>query len=318
VRRFSFVQLDVFTDTPFGGNQLAVFSHADGLSDHEMQAIAREMNYSETTFVVPASDRQALCRVRIFTPQTELPFAGHPVVGTTFALARAGRIRELGSPIYLQLGVGTLPVDVLYEERRPSFVWMHQPVPRFELWRGDPQQLATALGVAADDYAPGLPIERGSAGVPYVYVPLRSREVVARARPGHQLTEALGDSGAGPFSGHPAVYVFTTECPPGGADAHGRMFAPGMGIVEDAATGSAAGPLGVYLVRHGVSKPDKPDAAGQAVGQTGDTRITLEQGVEMGRTSRIAIDVVGDATAISDVRVGGEAVIIAEGELYLP
>jgi len=319
VRRFSFIQLDVFTDTPFGGNQLAVFPHAEELAESEMQAIAREMNYSESTFVIPASDPQALCRVRIFTPQRELPFAGHPVVGTTFALARVGRIRELGSPIYLQLGVGTLPVDVLYEERRPSFVWMHQPMPRFEPWRGAPEQLAAALGLSPAEIAPALPIEHGSAGVPYVYVPLRSREAVARARPGPQLGEALGSPGAGPFSGHPAVYVFTIERPEDGAaagathgaNAHARMFAPEMGIVEDPATGSAAGPLGVYLVRHGVAKPNATDP-------TGDTRLWVEQGVEMGRPSRIAVDIVGDAAAIRDVRVGGEAVFMAEGELFLP
>ncbi len=315
MRRFSFIQLDVFTDTPFGGNQLAVFPQAEELEAGEMQAIAREMNYSETTFVIPASDPQALCRVRIFTPQRELPFAGHPVVGTTFALARVGRIHELGSPIYLQLGVGTLPVDVLYEERRPSFVWMHQPIPRFEPWRGDPEQLAAALGITTADYAPALPIEYGSAGVPYVYVPLRSREAVARARPSQQLSEALSSPGAGPFSGHPAVYVFTVERAADGAadgaDAHARMFAPEMGIVEDPATGSAAGPLGVYLVRHGVAKPSAADP-------TGDTRIRVEQGVEMGRPSRIAVDIVGDGAAIRNVRVGGEAVLIAEGELFLP
>src|SRR5262249_25528682 len=129
VRRHQFVQLDVFTGTPFGGHQLAGFPYADELSATEMQAIAREINYSETTFVAVASDPKALCRVRIFTPSAELPFAGHPVVGTTFALARAGRIPELGSPIALQLGVGTLPVEMLYEERRPSFVWMRQPLP---------------------------------------------------------------------------------------------------------------------------------------------------------------------------------------------
>jgi trans-2,3-dihydro-3-hydroxyanthranilate isomerase len=323
MRRLQFIQLDVFTHTPFGGNQLAVFPKAEELSETEMQAIAREMNYSETTFVVPASDAQALCRVRIFTPQTELPFAGHPVVGTTFALARAGRIHDLGSPIYLQLGVGTLPVDVLYEERRPSFVWMHQPIPRFEAWRGEREALAAAIGVAPGDFAEALPIERGSAGVPFVYVPLRSREAVARAQAGPQLGEALGSPSSGPFAGHPAVYVFSlqsptdsaADSPSDGADVHARMFAPELGVVEDAATGSAAGPLGVYLVRHGVAQPDMSSPSG-------DARIRLEQGVEMGRPSRIDIDievaVAGEAQTIRDVRVGGEAVVIAEGELYLP
>jgi trans-2,3-dihydro-3-hydroxyanthranilate isomerase len=310
VRRYQFVQLDVFTATPFGGNQLAVFPHADELSAAEMQAIAREMNYSETTFVVAASDPAALCRVRIFTPSAELPFAGHPVVGTTFALARAGRIPELGSPIALQLGVGTLPVEVLYEERRPSFVWMRQPLPDFEPWRGDPAALAAALGVTPADLAPGLPIERGSAGVPYTYLPLRSREAVGRVSPSSQLADALAEP-----TNHPAVFVFTLERVAGGADVHGRMFAPGLGIKEDAATGAAAGPLGAYLVRHGALTPD----------EGGETRVRLEQGVEMGRPSRIEIVIASDDTStksgakqIREVRVGGEAVIVAEGELFLP
>jgi len=310
VRRYSFFQLDVFTRAPFGGNQLAVFPRADELTDAEMRAIAREMNYSETTFVVAARDPKAACRVRIFTPATELPFAGHPVVGTTFALARAGRLGESGSPVYLELGVGTLPVEVLYEERRPSFVWMTQPVPFFAPWQGDRARLAAALGVTEADFAPGLPIERGSAGVPFVYVPLRSRDAVGRAKPDPELAAALADpsSEAGPFAGHPAAYVFTLERAPGGADAHARMFGPGMGIVEDAATGAAGGPLGAYLVRHGAMQPDA----------AGETRIRVEQGVEMGRPSRIEVVIAGDARQIRAVRVGGEAVLVAEGEFYLP
>jgi trans-2,3-dihydro-3-hydroxyanthranilate isomerase len=303
VRPYSFIQLDVFTDTPFGGNQLAVFPRADELTNAEMQAIAREMNFSETTFVVAASDAQAVCRVRIFTPQTELPFAGHPVIGTTFVLARSGRIRESGSPIFLQLGVGTLPVEVLYEERRPSFVWMSQPVPRFEPWTPDRDALAAALGLSVKDLATDLPLERGSAGVPFVYVPLRSLDALARARSLPQLATLIDDP-----SGHNCAFLFTRERPPSGADVRGRMFTPGLGIAEDAATGSAAGPLGAYLVRHGAAQPD---AAGEA-------RMRIEQGVEMGRPSRIEVAVGGDAHAIREVRVGGEAVIVAEGELFLP
>ena len=310
MRRYAFMQWDVFARAPFGGNQLAVFPRADDLSDAEMQAIAREMNYSETTFVVAARDPKATCRVRIFTPATELPFAGHPVVGTTFALARAGRLGESGSPIYLELGVGTLPVEVLYEERRPSFVWMTQPIPTFAPWRGDPARLTAALGVGEADLAPALPIERGTAGVPFVYVPVRSLDAVGRAKPSPELTAALADpsSESGPFAGHPAVYLFTMERAPSGADAHGRMFAPAMGIAEDAATGAASGPLGAYLVRHGAVP----------VEAAGETRIRLEQGVEMGRPSRIEVVITGDAQQVRAVRVGGEAVFIAEGELYLP
>jgi trans-2,3-dihydro-3-hydroxyanthranilate isomerase len=304
MRRLRFVQLDVFTSKPFGGNQLAVFEDAQSLSDAEMQSIAREMNYSESTFILPATDPKALCRVRIFTPATELPFAGHPVVGTTWALAYLGAIPGGGSPVYLELGVGTLPVEILYEERKPSFVWMHQPVPKFEPWEGDRAALAAALDLTPADLNDDLPIEHGTAGGGgFIYVPLKSLEAVGKARPGLGLVAATATTTA-----NVGVFVFTLEKPATSADAHGRMFGAAMGIVEDAATGSAAGPLGVYLLRHGKKRPD---------GER-ETRIRLEQGVEMGRPSRIEIAITGTAKQIEDVRVGGESVVMAEGEFYLP
>jgi trans-2,3-dihydro-3-hydroxyanthranilate isomerase len=304
MRRLRFVQLDVFTSEPFGGNQLAVFEDAQALSDAEMQAIAREMNYSESTFITQASDPKALCRVRIFTPATELPFAGHPVVGTTWALAYLGAIPGGGSPVHLELGVGSLPVEILYEERKPSFVWMHQPVPSFEPWDGDRAALASALGLTPDDLDGDLPLERGTAGGGgFIYVPLRSLAAVGKAQPGPGLVAAMATTIA-----NVGVFVFTLEKSPTGADVHGRMFGAAMGIVEDAATGSAAGPLGVYLLRHGKARPDAER----------DTRIRLEQGVEMGRPSRIEIALLGAAEQVEDVRVGGESVVVAEGEFYLP
>ena len=304
MRRLRFVQLDVFTSKPFGGNQLAVFQDAESLSDAEMQSIAREMNFSESTFILPATDPKALCRVRIFTPATELPFAGHPVVGTTWALAYLGSIPGGGSPVYLELGVGTLPVEILYEERKPSFVWMHQPVPKFAPWAGDRNSLAAALGLTPADFADDLPIEHGTAGGGgFIYVPLKSLEAVGKARPGPGLVAATVTTTA-----NVGVFVFTVEKAPSGADVHGRMFGAAMGIVEDAATGSAAGPLGVYLLRHDKSRPDSER----------ETRIRLEQGVEMGRPSRIEIAITGTAEQIEDVRVGGESVVMAEGEFYLP
>src|SRR5262249_38966126 len=189
MRRYRFIQLDVFTGTPFGGNQLAVFPEASGLSKREMQAIACEMNFAESTFVLPAADPKALRRVRIFTPTSELPVAGHPVVGTTFALAHEGSVRDGDeSPIFLELGVGTLPVEVLFEGQRLSFVWMHQPIPSYASWQGDAAQLVAALNLVPEDLAPDLPIELGSAGVPFLYIPLRSLDVLERAR----STAALG------------------------------------------------------------------------------------------------------------------------------
>jgi trans-2,3-dihydro-3-hydroxyanthranilate isomerase len=305
MRRYRFVQYDVFTGTPFGGNQLAVLPDAAGLSASEMQAIAREMNYSETTFVLSATDPKALRRVRIFTPAAELPFAGHPVIGTTFALAHETIIRTTDpSPVYLELGVGTLPVDLLFEERRLCFVWMHQPIPTFADRSGDKERLAAALGLGMDDFAPDLPVERGSAGVPFLYIPIHSLEAIGGARPGADLLAALADT-----SHQMGAYLFTVAGLPDGVDAHVRMFAPAMGIAEDPATGGAAGPLGVYLLRHGLAKPDEHGVA----------RVRVEQGVEMGRPSRIEVAVTIDGTqAVQDVRVGGEAVLVAEGELLLP
>ena len=305
MRRYRFVQLDVFTDRAFGGNQLAVFPDGAGLSESEMRAIAREMNYSETAFVRSPSDPKALRRVRIFTPASELPFAGHPTVGTTFALAYEGVIHPYdGQPIYLEMGVGTLPIDLLFEEERLSFVWMHQPIPTFEAWQGDREQLAAALGLAVDDFDSNLPIEFGSAGVPFLYVPIRSLEAIGRAAGTAELPNAISPTGS-----HRNAYLFTLEPPLSGAQAHVRMFAPEMGIAEDAATGAAAGPFGVYLLRHGRVTLD----------EHGEARLRLEQGVEMGRPSQITIAIAADGDKQArDVRIGGESVVVAEGTLFLP
>lgn len=304
MRKYRFLQYDVFTSVPFGGNQLAVFPEAGGLSADEMQAIAREMNYSESTFVLPASDTKALRRVRIFTPGAELPFAGHPVIGTTFALAAEGIIPAAEpSPIHLQLGVGTLPVDMLFEGERVCFVWMHQPVPVFEAWQGETAELAAALGLETDDLEPGMPIERGSAGVPFLYVPLRSLDALDRAKPNPTLATLL----QGPER-HLGAYLFTLADLPAGVTARSRMFAPEVSIAEDAATGGAAGPFGVYLLRHGHVIPDEQD----------ETRLRIDQGVEMGRPSTLHVATNGPADAVRDVRVGGEAVLVARGELLLP
>lgn len=307
MRRYRFLQLDVFTDQPFGGNQLAVFVQADGLSEREMQQIANEMNFSETTFVLPAEDPQALRRVRIFTPATELPMAGHPVIGTTFALAQEGIVRagEV-SPLRLQLGVGTLPIDLLFEAEALCFAWMHQPVPSFTPWTGDRNRLAAALGLSPADISESLPLEAGSSGVPFLYVPVMSAEALGRARGGTDLADLLRPVGA-----NAGAYLFALEPEAGGVSAtaeRSRMFAPLMGIVEDAATGSAAGPFGVYLVRHGVARPDAE----------GDAQIQIAQGVEMGRPSALTVTIHLTGETVRDVRVGGEAVMVAEGELFLP
>jgi trans-2,3-dihydro-3-hydroxyanthranilate isomerase len=305
-RTYRFIQLDVFSDRAFGGNQLAVLPHADDLTDVEMQAIAREMNYAESTFVVAATDPAAMCRVRIFTPAFELPFAGHPTVGTAVALAHEGRVPAPASGdstrILLQLGVGTLPVDVRATPGAVPFAWMHQPVPTFEPWRGDVTLLAAALGLGAEDLdVPGLPIERGSAGTPFSFVPVRSLAAIGRAQARPDLLPLLAASDTG------GAYLFSPETQAPDALAHARLFAPAVGVTEDAATGSAAGPLSAYLFRHGRFQ----------LGTDGVAHGWIEQGIEMGRPSRLEVEVEGQPDAVRAVRVGGHAVVVAEGELLL-
>jgi trans-2,3-dihydro-3-hydroxyanthranilate isomerase len=305
MRRIHYIQLDVFTSEPFGGNQLAVFFDADALDAREMQAIAREMNFSESTFILAPSDpSRALCRVRIFTPGAELPFAGHPTIGTTVALAHAGRLTQENAPATLELGVGPLKVEPIFEHGQARFVWMTQPVPTFAPWEGDRAALLAALGLDGSALRDDLPIERGSAGVPFIYIPLRDLDTLGRATPEAGLRAAL--AGEDPRTG---VYLFVAPESRDGAAApvRSRMFAPGMGIVEDAATGAAAGPMGVYAMRHGL-----------ASAQDGRATLNILQGVEMGRPSEITVEVQSSADTVSGVRVGGAAVIVATGEFLLP
>lgn len=303
MRRLRFLQLDVFTDTIFGGNQLAVFLDATRVTPEEMQAIAREMNFSESVFTLAGEDPRAVARLRIFTPQVELPFAGHPVIGATFALAAAGEINtDTDSPVTLEVGVGPLAIELLFADGRLSFAWMSQPTPVFQPWDGDRAALAASVGLALEDLRADLPIERGSAGVPFVLIPITSEQALDRAQPGSTLGAALHDAVS-----HTGAYLFV---PPGVDTAQpvsARMFAQGMGIVEDAATGSAAGPLGAYLTRHGLAPVDD-----------GQARITIAQGVQMGRPSRLVVTVERRDTEITGVRVGGEAVVVAQGEFLLP
>lgn len=297
-RRYHFVQTDVFTDRPFGGNQLAVFTDGRGLSSDEMQALAREMNFSESTFVLPADNPEAAFRVRIFTPLRELPMAGHPTVGTSYVLAASGALPLHGDRTEhtLELGIGPMPVAIEARDGQPSFVWMTQPRPRFGPIRDDRARVASALGVVADDLHPTWPVQVVSTGIPFLLVPLRSLDAAARCRPDIAALAALFEGGESL-----AALLFTTETTMPDVAAHARMFAPhAMGIPEDPATGSAAGPLGAYLARH----------AGR------ETRFVVEQGVEMGRPSRISVEVVRAAGEVTAVRVGGTAVTVGEGEIF--
>jgi trans-2,3-dihydro-3-hydroxyanthranilate isomerase len=303
VKSYRYLHLDVFTDRLFGGNQLAVFTDGRGLSAETMQAIAKEMNFSETTFVLPAEAPATDFRVRIFTPDEELPMAGHPTVGTTFALARAGVIDPGRDRVVLGLGIGPTPVSLVWREQELCFVWMTQLPPQFGNPIADPAGAAAALRLSgAAVAATGLPVQAVSSGLPFLLVPLTTRRAVDSAAV--DVTAYDSFIRAAKMDELP-IFLFSTEKTGDKATVYSRMFAPGMGIAEDPATGSACGPLGGYLVRHKVIPPDKAAA------------ILNLQGVKMGRPSYIHISVGVEDGDINNVRVGGEAVVAGEGTLYI-
>lgn len=298
-RELLFVQVDVFTERVFGGNPLAVVFEAAALSDAEMQAIAREMNCSETTFLLPPTRPDCAARIRIFTPARELPFAGHPTIGTAWVLATEKLLPPNTHRFNLEEGIGPVEVTLEGEPARPSFLWMRHREARFgpELIRR--AGFARALGLAESDLLAGAPICTGSTGNPFLYVPLRDREVVDRAR--LDVPALLAAQGEGPNVG---VFVFA---PDSHHRVYSRMFAPHTsGIPEDPATGSASGPLGAYLVERGLVAPaDTVD-------------IVSEQGTRMGRPSVIRIRVGMTAGRIAEILVGGGVVPVIEGRLRLP
>jgi trans-2,3-dihydro-3-hydroxyanthranilate isomerase len=301
-RRFPYVHLDVFTSTPLEGNQLAVVFEGENLPTATMQAIAREIGFSETVFIVPASS-PAVARLRIFTPARELPMAGHPTIGSAFALAMSGRVAAGVSEIELALGIGPIPLRLEWREGTLAFAWMSQPLPQFGPVIDNRHAVATALALALEDLHAVLPVQSVSCGVPFVLVPVASRESVDRAAIDTKVfAHACAEGNVDPDQG---VYVFAVEPPESEFTVYSRMFAPAFGVPEDPATGSASGPLGSYLVQHRVV-----DARTQQ-------RIVSLQGVRMRRPSRIVIAIDGGPSAISGVRVGGTSVLVAEGTLFL-
>jgi trans-2,3-dihydro-3-hydroxyanthranilate isomerase len=288
--RYAYRIVDVFTERPFAGNQLAVVLDAEGLDEGRMQAIAREFNFSETTFVTPSATPGCDWRVRIFTPAMELPMAGHPTIGTTVVLEALGRVSER---TVLELGVGPTPVRV-----RPGWAEMDQRPPTFGARHPDPAALAEALSIGSDDLAgEELPPQSVGTGLPHLIVPVRSLAAMRRLRPRPDRIEAV----MAEFPNQ-AVYTFSREVERPGSDAHCRMFAPHLGTPEDPATGSAAGPLACYL-------------ATRVVGGDGGAAFRFEQGLEMGRESLLEASVDRSGGAITAVRVAGAAVIVAEGWL---
>ena len=303
-RSYRYLHYDVFTDRLFGGNQLAVFLDGRGLSTETMQAIAKEMNFSETTFVLPPEQAGTDARMRIFTPGEELPVAGHPTIGSTFALARAGVIERDRPSFVFGLGVGPTPVSLTWKGDDLGFVWMTQGLPTFGEPITDPARAAAALSLSpAAVSSTGHPIQIVSCAVPFLFVPLATRSAVdnAVANPG-LLDQLLSDAGA---SAH-GVFIFSAQPGDRKSTVYSRMFAPELGIVEDPATGIASGPLGCYLVRHRIVPSDKASAM-----------ISL-QGAKMWRPSYVHISIDADKEGkIGGVRVGGEAVLAGEGTLYV-
>jgi trans-2,3-dihydro-3-hydroxyanthranilate isomerase len=291
-------QWDVFSSRPLEGNSLAVFPDARGVTDAEMQSIAKEMNLSETTFILPrdaATEREQGIRVRIFTVQEELPFAGHPTLGTAFALRGRGEAEKSGAKkVVLELNVGKVPVRFEDSDGQPVFGEMTQLDPTFPL-QHEREAVARATGLRPQDFDDSLPIETVSTGVPFTVTPLKSLAVIENLHIDlNRAAEYLAQT-AGKF-----FYFVTRETVDREARLHARMlFYNG----EDPATGSAGGCTAAWMVAHGVAKPDE--------------RVLIEQGVEMKRPSRIFVRASHRDNRVVNVRVGGHAVEIMRGEVFL-
>jgi trans-2,3-dihydro-3-hydroxyanthranilate isomerase len=279
-RTWDYLVLDVFTDTPLEGNPLAVFTEAAGIPGPLMQRTARELNLSETVFVQPAK-RGGDARLRIFTPTQELPFAGHPTLGAAFVVGT----RDASDRVRLETGIGIIPVDLERRDGRVVFGWLTQPVPRWRPYEHAGEVL-DALGVASSE----LPVEAYDNGPLHVYVTLADEDEVAALQPDLARLARLEGVGVNAIAG-------------AGRRWRSRMFGPGLGVDEDPATGSAAGPLAVHLVRHGQLR--------------GGEELELRQGIELSRPSRLHARVEGSAARMTAVQVGGAAVVVAEGRYRL-
>jgi trans-2,3-dihydro-3-hydroxyanthranilate isomerase len=293
LRRLAMTQWDVFSSRPLEGNSLAVFSDGRGLTDSEMQSLAKEMNLSESTFILPrdaTTESERGVRVRIFTVQEELPFAGHPTLGTAFAL----RGKTGAKKVTLELNVGKVPVEFADTAPGPAFGEMTQLDPTFVM-QHDREAVARATGLRIQDFDDSLPIETVSTGVPFTVTPLKSLAAMQALQVDlNRAAEYLAKS-AGKF-----FYFVTRETVDRDARLHARMlFYNG----EDPATGSAAGCTAAWMVAHGVAKPDE--------------RALIEQGVEMKRPSRIFVRASRSDNRVVNVRVGGNSVEVMRGEVFL-
>jgi trans-2,3-dihydro-3-hydroxyanthranilate isomerase len=302
MRSYPFIQTSVFTDEryAFSGNQLATFwniSYAD-LTDNEMLGITREMNFSETTFVLPTKNKSCVKKVRIFTPGREIPFAGHPTLGTAYVLKNRGIIEEETDTEYLELGIG--PIRVEFSDK--DYVRMHQPKPSFLEEFNQRNKIEEILGVSSDDISTKWPIRFVSTGSPFLIIPLTNLSAIQSIKLNvNQLLEELKD--------YPSqeLLVFCSETVYNDSHIHMRMFAPSVGVLEDPATGSAAGPMGAYLDEYNVIETHVPGS-----------RIFIEQGYEINRPSQLIAKCLYESNGtISAVTVEGRVRITAEGNFFL-
>jgi trans-2,3-dihydro-3-hydroxyanthranilate isomerase len=285
--------LDVFTDRSYTGNQLAVFPHADGLTTEQMQKLANEINYSETTFILKNTDASADFDIRIFSIKLELPFAGHPTVGTAYAIMDILDIwQEKKDTLTLKTKVGVIPL-----EKKKEIIWMTQNAPEFFDQYRDKREIADLINVSPEDIADDVPVEEISTGNTMLIIPLKSLAAIRSADGNVNNLKRFyrNKKTVGP-------YVYTTETVHPGAHVHTRFFAGHLGIIEDAATGSAAGPLTAYLLKYKVF---------------GDSfEIANEQGIEMGRPSMILMrGKLKDSTYT--IRIGGQCAYVGRGEFTI-
>jgi trans-2,3-dihydro-3-hydroxyanthranilate isomerase len=285
--------VDVFTDVPYTGNQLAVFPNADTLTPHQMQKLANEINYSESAFIFTSKDDNADFEIRIFTPKLEVPFAGHPTIGTAFAIAELLKLWPKNRQVLrLKTQVGVIPLEF-----KQNVIWMQQNKPVFLNQYSDKKGIAELVGLAPHDISDALPIQEVSTGNKILIVPVVSLDSIQKANGNATLLEEFYKR-----TGCLAPYLFTTETFDEASSIHSRFFAPHCGILEDPATGSAAGPLTGYLLRYKVFGAD--------------FEIINEQGIEMNRPSKIVMNGKLENGEYV-VRIGGSCVSVGKGEFVI-
>jgi trans-2,3-dihydro-3-hydroxyanthranilate isomerase len=290
--------VDVFTDKPFGGNQLAVFPHAKGIAEPLLQQIAREFNFSETSFVFPPENPANDCKLRIFTPAIEVPTAGHPTIGTAFILLSDGILspRQQGKAVFEEK-VGEIRISYTLSNGLYHNIGMTQPLPVFGPVHNNLETIASIMSLPVGEIDERYPVQSVSCGNNFLFVPLKKLSDLACIK----IRTDLLEKHKGELDST-ELYVFSAQTLNPGSTTHGRMFAPLFGIAEDPVTGSASGPLGCYLVHHGISDGKK---------------IICEQGFEMGRPGIVRVNIESDKGEIKSVNVSGSAVKISKGLFFV-